>query len=90
MKSFSYPQCNNAFVLTTKKEYKQHPDDNSAKSKYVSLVGDTYIVIENIEEVLSDLDELQKLKVSIENDWKILLSAAQGVLCPSMDAPSTH
>ena len=68
MKSFSYPQCNNAFVLTTKKEYKQHPDDNSVKSKYVSLVGDTYIAIENIEEVLTDLDELQKLKVSIENE----------------------
>ena len=68
MKSFKYPQCNNAFVLTTKKEYKLHPDDNSAKSKYVSLVGDTYIAIENIEEALTDLDELQKLKVSIENE----------------------
>lgn len=68
MKSFKYPQCNNAFVLTTKKEYKLHPDDNSAKSKYVSFVGDTYIAIENIEEVLSDTDALQELKVSIENE----------------------
>ena len=68
MKSFTYSQCNNEFVLTTKKEYKQHPDDDSVKSKYVSLVDDTYVAIENIEEVLNDLNELQKLKVSIENE----------------------
>lgn len=68
MKSFKYSQCNNEFVLNIKKEYKQHDNDSSAKSKYNSLIGDTYIAIENIEEVLTDLDELQKLKVSIENE----------------------
>lgn len=68
MKTFTYSQCNNEFVLSIKKEYKQHDNDSSTKAKYNSLIGDTYIAIENIEEVLSDTDALQKLKVSIENE----------------------
>ena len=68
MKTFTYSQCNNEFVLSIKKEYKQHDNDSSIKAKYNSLIGDTYIAIENIEEVLSDTDVLQELKVSIENE----------------------
>lgn len=68
MKAFTYSQCNNEFVLSIKKEYKQHDNDSSTKAKYNSLIGDTYIAIENIEEVLSDTDALQELKVSIENE----------------------
>lgn len=68
MKTFTYSQCNNEFVLSIKKGYKQHDNDSSIKAKYNSLIGDTYIAIENIEEVLSDTDVLQELKVSIENE----------------------
>ena len=62
MKSFTYQSCNNEAVLSVKKEFKQNPNDSSIKSKYESLIGDTYIAIENIEEALNDLNELQKLK----------------------------
>jgi hypothetical protein len=68
MKTFTYSQCNNEFVLSIKKEYKQHDNDSSTNTKYNSLIGDTYIAIENIEEVLSDTDALQELKVSIEKE----------------------
>ena len=68
MKAFTYSQCNNEFVLSIKKEYKQHDNDSSIKAKYNSRIGDTYIAIENIEEALSDTDVLQELKVSIENE----------------------
>ena len=43
MKTFTYSQCNNEFVLSIKKEYKQHDNDSSIKAKYNSLIGDTYI-----------------------------------------------
>lgn len=62
MKYFTYPQCNNEFVRATKKDYKLYPNNNLIKSKYISLIGDTYTAIENIEEVLNDLTELEKLK----------------------------
>ena len=78
MKPFTYSQCNNAFALTTKKEYKQHDNDKSIKAKYNSLIGDTYIAIENIEEVLNDLNELQRLKVSIENEDTSFANAILG------------
>lgn len=68
MKSFTYQSCNNEAVLSVKKEFKQNPNDSSIKSKYESLIGDTYIAIENIEEALNDLNELQKLKALIDNE----------------------
>lgn len=68
MKSFTYQSCNNEAVLSVKKEYKQNPNDSSIKSKYESLIGDTYIAIENIEEALNDLNELQKLKALIDKE----------------------
>ena len=37
MKTFTYSQCNNEFVLSIKKEYKQHDNDSSIKAKYNSL-----------------------------------------------------
>ena len=46
MKSFTYQSCNNEAVLSVKKEFKQNPNDSSIKSKYESLIGDTYIAIE--------------------------------------------
>lgn len=68
MKYFTYPQCNNEFVRATKKDYKLYPNNNLIKSKYISLIGDTYTAIENIEEVLNDLTELEKLKEIISKE----------------------
>ena len=37
MKTFTYSQCNNEFVLSIKKEYKQHDNDSSIKAKYITV-----------------------------------------------------
>ena len=35
MKTFTYSQCNNEFVLSIKKEYKQHDNDSSIKANII-------------------------------------------------------